>query len=185
MKKKDSASLTTTSAPIIRYRESIAYDENGEIVSDVLYRAHHENGSGFVLCYMSSLDDDIIKKVPQASILRVFFHIAFNQSYDIASGGGFKCSRKHLQETLNLTNRTIISALKWLEEHFLVKEAIINGQSDFMVNPDYATIGKEKKKRVDEWNRRCQDYIKKLESKKTVIAGNFQDSSSNSEVVSG
>ena len=45
MKKKDSASLmTTSSAPIIRYRESIAYDENDEIVSDVLYRSRYEDG---------------------------------------------------------------------------------------------------------------------------------------------
>ena len=58
-----------------------------------------------------------------------------------------------------------MSSLKWLEENFLVKEAIINGQSDFMVNPDYATIGKNKKIRVAEWNRRCQAYIKKLEDK--------------------
>ena len=47
--------------------------------------------------------------------------------------------------------------------------AIINGQSDFMVNPDFVVIGKNKKIRVAEWNRRCEAYLKKLESKSTKI----------------
>lgn len=148
----------------IAYRESIAYNEDGEIIFDSIYQSSSQNGSGFVINYIKTCDE-LVQNVPQGSILRVFFHISFNQSYDIYNGGGFKCSRKHLQETLNLTAKTVWIALKWLEENFLVKEAIINGQSDFMVNPDFITIGKEKKKRVAEWNRRCAEYVKKVGNK--------------------
>lgn len=164
MKKKESASLTTNSAPIIRYRESIAYDENGEIVSDVLYRSRYENGSGFMLCYMSSMENFAIN-VKQASIWRVFFYIAAHQQYGNDGVFGLRCSKKHLQEVLNIQVATLWSAINWLKDNFLINETQADGVFEYMVNPEILTIGKSKKLRVAEWNRRCAEYIKKLEAK--------------------
>ena len=100
MKKKDGASQNLDYIPTIRFRESIAYDENGEIVSDVLYRAHHENGSGFMLGYMSNIDK-LILSTKHPSILRVFFHIACHQQYGNDGIFGYRCSKKYLQDTLD------------------------------------------------------------------------------------
>ena len=147
----------------IAYREAIAYDESGGVVFDALYKPHSQNGSGWMITYTNT-NEELLKKVTSPSILRIFFYFSIRQSYDIENGGGFKCTRRYLQETLHLTKKTVISSLKWLEENFLIKEAIINGQSDFLVNPDFATIGKNKKDRVNEWNRRCGEYVKKLEA---------------------
>ena len=164
MKKKDGASQNSDSIPTIRFRESIAYDENGEIVSDVLYRAHHENGSGFMLGYMSNIDK-LILSTKHPSILRVFFHIACHQQYGNDGIFGYRCSKKYLQDTLDIKRPALWSALNWLKEKFIINEMPSGGVFEFMVNPDFVTIGKEKKKRVSEWNRRCTEYIKKLESK--------------------
>ena len=164
MKKKAIASLTTNSAPIIRYRESIAYDENGEIVSDVLYRSRYENESDFMLCYMSIISD-LATNVKQASILRVFLYISSHQQYGNDGVFGLSCSKKYLQDILGIQKPTLWSAIKWLKDNFLINEMQVAGVFEFMVNLDFITIGKDKKKRVAEWNRRCEEYIKKLESK--------------------
>ena len=153
MKKKYLASQIAETAPIIRYSESIAYDENGEIVSDILYRSHYENGSGFMLCYMSNIDE-LITKVKQASILRVFFHISSHQQYGNDNVFGLRCSKKHLQDTLGIQRPTLWVAINWLKNNFLINEMQVAGVFEYMVNPNFVTIGKEKKKRVDEWNRR-------------------------------
>ena len=166
MKKKDVASRSSDSAPIIRYRESIAYDENGEVVSDVLYRTHYENGSGFMIGYMSNIDE-LILNTKHPSILRVFFHIACHQQYGNDGIFGYRCSKKHLQDALSIQRPALWSALNWLKEKFIINETQVAGVFEFMVNPDFVTIGKEKKKRVAEWNRRCAEYVEKLESKKT------------------
>lgn len=164
MKKKDNASQILDSTPIIRYRESIAYDENGEIVSDVLYRSRYENGSGFMLCYMSMISD-LATNVKQASILRVFLYISSHQQYGNDGVFGLRCSKKHLQDILGIQKPTLWSALNYLKDNFLINETQVAGVFEYMVNPNFVTIGKSKKFRVAEWNRRCEAYIKKLESK--------------------
>lgn len=184
MKKKKVASEKAETAPIVRYRQSISYDENGDIISSVLYRPHYENGSGFMLCYMSNIDE-LVLNVKQPSILRAFFHIAANQQYGNSGVFGYRCSKKHLQDVLGIQRPTLWAAINWLKDNFLINETQVDGVFEYMVNPEILTIGKSKKFRVAEWNRRCQDYIKKLESKKTDNATNAPDSSSNSEVVSG
>ena len=158
---KDDEKATT-----IAYREAIAYDENGEVVFDTIYKPHSQNGSGWMMTYINTTEE-LLKEVTSPSILRIFFYLSIHQSYDIKCGGGCKCTRRYLQETLRLTKKTVITSLKWLEENFLIKEASIGGQSDFLVNPSLATIGKKKDERVAEWNRRCKEYIKKLEANQT------------------
>ena len=150
----------------IAYRQSIGIDENGEIIYDVLKKNCWQNGSGFVISYSDKICN-LIENVPTGSVLRVFFYIAHNQQYgDDDAHFGYACTRKFLQEKLNLKQqKSVFSALKWLKDNFLINETKVNGVPEFMVNPDYVTIGTKKKKREIEWNRRCQAYIKKLESK--------------------
>lgn len=168
MKEKDSASQTTTKTSNISYREAIAYDENGEIIFDALYRPKSQNGSGFMLCYMSMIGD-LVTNVKQASILRVFLYISSHQNYGNDGVFGYRCSKKHLQDVLGIQKPTLWSAINWLKDNFLINETKIAGVFEYMVNPDFVTIGKDKKMRVAEWNRRCEAYLKKLESKSTKL----------------
>lgn len=149
----------------ITYRQSIGIDENGEIIYDVLKKNCWQNGSGFMISYSDKICNLAIE-APHGSILRVFLYIAHNQQYgDDDAHFGYSCSKKHLTETLGLNRKSIYNALNWLKEKFIVNEEKVDGNVEFMVNPDYVTIGAKKKKRVAEWNRRCAEYIKKLESK--------------------
>ena len=132
-------------------------DENGEVVFDVFKKNCWENGKNFVISNSKRICQ-LITKVPTGSILRVFFYIAPNQQY----GGddlhfGFSCTRKHLEEVLNLNRKSIYTALKWLEENRLVVATKVNGNIEFMVNPNYVTIGTHKRKRIAEWERRLKE----------------------------
>ena len=98
---------------------------------------------------------EFVKKHSTGSILQIFFYLALNQDSNSENViGGFKCTKKHLQDELKLRKSTVWSALKYLEDELLVNEAIINGQTEFMVNPYYVMVGDDKQRRIDEWKRR-------------------------------
>ena len=98
---------------------------------------------------------EFVKKHSTGSILQIFFYLALNQDSNSENViGGFKCTKKHLQDELKLRKSTVWSALKYLEDELLVNEAIINGQTEFMVNPYYVMVGDDREKRIAEWKRR-------------------------------
>ena len=169
MRKKKVATPKAETPPIIRYRQVSSFDENGEVITSTLFRPHFENGSGFVLWYMSEMERLAIG-AKQASVFRVLFYIAAHQQYGNDGVFGYRCSKKHLQDTLGIQAATLWSALKWLKENFIINEMQVDGVFEFMVNPDIATIGKEKKKRVKEWDRRCAEYISQYETKQAEKA---------------
>lgn len=143
--------------PKVYERVFMECDKNGEIIRSYSSRSRSQNGSGFVLSYTEKISE-LILKVEQASILRVFFYIAHHQHHEL---GGYRCSRKHLAETLNLNAKTVYDALKWLQDHFIVNESRVDGQLEFMVNPAYVTVGADKKKRLALWNSRWESHWKK------------------------
>lgn len=139
-------------------------DENGEVVYDILKRrGQTENGSGFVISYTEQMTDFIVK-TRVSSVVRVFVYLAHNQQYANSGQFGYRCSRKHLEDVLQLDRKSVYSSLKFLEEQFLVLETRINGQSEFMVNPKYVTIGKSRREREVEWSRRWAEHWKKTKS---------------------
>lgn len=149
----------------VSYKTTTAYDDNGEILYEVTKIPYKANGSGFVISYTDKICE-LLAKITTGSILRVFMYIAHNQAYgNDGRQFGYRCSKKHLQEVLKIDRTTIWDALKYLKENFLVLETVIDGQSEFMVNPNYITIGSNKKQRVMEWNRRWEEYFKRTGGK--------------------
>ena len=113
---------------------------------------------------------EFVKKHSTGSILQIFFYLAFNQPSDVENCPvGFKCSRKFLEDELKLRKSTVWSALKYLEDELLVNETIINGQTEFMVNPYYVMVGEDRDKRIAEWARRV-----KLDNEKRRAKRNLQ-----------
>ena len=113
---------------------------------------------------------EFVKKHSTGSILQIFFYLAFNQPPDVENlSVGFKCSRKFLEDELKLRKSTVWSALKYLEDELLVNETIINGQTEFMVNPYYVMVGEDRDKRIAEWARRV-----KLDNEKRRAKRNLQ-----------
>lgn len=142
------------------YKETIAYDENGEMVYDVVKRPNKQNGSGFVISYTEKMSE-FLTKYSAGSVVRVFLYLAHHQQY--GSDGkqfGYRCSHKYLQQVLNLDRKSVFNALSTLKDDYLVNEARIEGFTEFMVNPLYVTIGADKKARMREWNLRWEQQWK-------------------------
>ena len=137
------------------YQQFVGVNAKGEVVYDVTKRARvTQNGDGFVISYTEKMCD-FLSRVSTGSIVRVFLYIAHNQNYgNDGKAFGYRCSHKYLQQVLRMTKPTLWEALKYLKDNFLVNECRVNGLPEFMVNPNYVTIGNDKKARVAEWNRR-------------------------------
>lgn len=162
MKKLEKKILSFNEAA--RYRQVTVTDKNGEIVSDVTRRVSRPNGSGFVISYTEKMLD-FLKKNSTSATIRVFLFLAHRQGYGDNGIYGCRCSKKYLQEVLHLSKPSVWSALNYLIDNFLVVENKFDGQTEFMVNPDYVTLGTNKQARLREWSQRWQWYFKNKENK--------------------
>lgn len=149
----------------VTYKEVISYNDDGEVVSDVMTRVKSPNGGGFVISYTESMCE-FLEKTKQGAVVRIFLYLAHHQQYGHNGVFGYRCSHKFLQQVLNLDRKTVYSALTVLKEQFLVNESKIDGQTEFMVNPRYVTIGSERKARDREWNRRWEEHWKRVNAGK-------------------
>ena len=140
------------------YKQTITYDDNGNILRRSSPHKISQNGSGFVISYTDKMLE-LLTDLKMPSALNIFLYIAHKQGYGNPVYG-FRCSKKHLQETLSLSRTQVWESLKLLREKFLVLETTIDGQSEFMVNPSYITIGSDKKSRLREWSRRWEEHFK-------------------------
>lgn len=145
--------------------ETIKYDDDGEIIVDTVRKSRSQNGSGFVISYTSKMCD-FITQTRQGSVVRLFVYLAHNQQYGTDEKTyGYRCTHKFLQQVLGMDRKSIYNALQYLKEKFLVVESRVDGQIEFMVNPNYVTIGTGKKERMMVWNKRWADYFKALGAK--------------------
>lgn len=108
---------------------------------------------------------DFLSKTTQGSYVRVFLYLAQKQGYGLDGVFGFRTTRKHIAQFLHLTPRGVFKALEWLKENFLVNELRIDGSLEFMVNPDYVSIGGDRKARDREWSSRWSFYWKHVNDK--------------------
>lgn len=144
--------------------ETSTYDENGELIAQSLRPFRPRNGSGFVISYTEKMCE-FLEKVSSGSIVRVFLYIAQRQSYGTDGRVfGYRTSHKYLRQVLRIDRSTLWDALKFLKDNFLVHVGKIDGTYEFMVNPQYITIGSDKKTRMNEWNRRWAQTF--MEAKK-------------------
>lgn len=157
------SSIVDKNAPVYR-AEYTLIDTNGEVVKEVSYIKRQKNRKGFVLMYTAKMIE-FLSKVKQGSVVRVFLYLAQKQGYGIDGVFGFRTTRKHLREFLGLDAKSVYSALEYLKEKFLVNEMVIDGAREYMVNPEYITIGSDRKAREREWSARWSFYWKHVADK--------------------
>lgn len=144
----------------VKFVTTTLTDPNGEVITQVTKVHKYANGSGFVISYTEKMCDFLIK-VSTGSVVRVFLYIAHHQNYGTDGRTfGYRCSHKYLQQVLRMDKSTLWDALKYLKDNYLVHVGKVEGYNEFMVNPDYVTIGQDKKGRRAEWNRRWQQTLK-------------------------
>lgn len=147
----------------VRYQEVAVYGDDGELIYSVQRRVVPKNGSGFVLSYTSAMTN-FIEKCSTGAVVRVFVYLAHRQAYGNDGVFGLRTTRGNLAKTLSLTRKTIYSALEFLKANRLISEIKIDGCFEYMVNPDYVTIGTDRKGRQREWDRRMAFYEQSLSS---------------------
>lgn len=153
--------LTSEAVESPRWGETVITDSNGEVVNHKIYRVRQKNRGGFVICYTARMAE-FIENHSAGSVVRVFLYIAQKQTYGNDGVFGFRTTRSYLAKTLGLTRKTVYSALEYLKSNFYINELRIDGSLEFMVNPDFITIGNDRKSRDREWNARWEFYWKKL-----------------------
>ena len=147
----------------LKITSQTVFDKN--IRSDYNLRDFFSREAIFMVNF-SDRCSEFIKNNNVSSIVRIFFYIAFNQDTNGENvTSGFKCSRNFLCDELKLRKSTVWAALKYLEDELLVNEAIINGQTEFMVNPYFVMVGDDRDKRIAEWARRVNLDNEKRRSK--------------------
>lgn len=133
--------------------------ESGEIIKSSMSSVRNMNGSGFVISYTEKMCE-FLQKVNAGAVVRIFLYIAHHQNYGTDGIWGYRCSRQYLSDILHLDRKSVYSSLKYLIDNFLIVENRFDGSLEFMVNPDYVTIGSDKKARQREWSNRWTMYYK-------------------------
>lgn len=132
------------------YKQTIVYDgDSGEVLSDTT-RSGSGNGKGWVIMYTDKVNE-LVTKCKSAATLRIFMLLAAGQQFEER---GMVTTKKAVQEHLGIDKKTCIEGFKWLKDNMIINECKINGCTEFMVNPLYITVGRDKKKRQAEWVRR-------------------------------
>lgn len=149
------------------YRHVMTMNEHGEVLAESEYVIKPKNGSGFVLSYTQKMCD-FLETCSTGSTVRIFIYIAHRQNYGVDGVFGFRTTRENLCKTLNLTRKTVYTALEFLKSGFYINELRIDGCFEYMVNPSYVTIGADRKLREREWTRRWAIYLKLQQAKNSV-----------------
>ena len=131
-------------------KQTSIYDEGtGELVREVVTRGS-PNGRGWVIVYTENVQE-LLLKCNSAATLKVFMFLSVNQQFEER---GFVTTKKAVQDKLGIDKKTCITAFNWLKENMVINEYRVNGCTEFMVNPRYVTVGRDKKAREKEWVRR-------------------------------
>lgn len=149
---------------------SIYDDETGELIREVTSKGS-PNGRGWVMMYTDNVQE-LLLKCNSAATLKVFMLLAVNQKFEER---GYITTKQAVQEKLGITKKTCIEAFNWLKENMVINEIRVNGCTEFMVNPRYVTVGRDKKAREKEWVKRWTGGVVSTqrlpESKKIKLIG--------------
>lgn len=80
--------------------------------------------------------------------LKVFLALSSKQEFERR----IKITKKAIAEEFNISYDNVVRGFNWLKENGYLKERKIDGLSEFLLNPDMTTCGRNKKKKVELWN---------------------------------
>ena len=130
----------------ISKRVTITDTETGEIIRDsVSYGS--QNGVDWMIVYKEAYRYLLIENT-NPSVLRVFGLLMTKQEFE----KGIKATKKSIADELKISYDSVMIAFKWLKENGYVKEHKVDGITEFVLNPDVTTCGKNRKAKIDLWN---------------------------------
>lgn len=126
-------------------KQAIINLETGELV-EIAQRKFKEKGRNFVMQSQLSLEDISRDKSLNGTDLRVLSFILSKIDYtNIACvSQAFICERMDVQHSL------VSQSIKKLIERGYISKVNVHGHGGYMVNPDYAIKGRDKKSQLQE-----------------------------------
>lgn len=143
----------------MRVVETRILDANtGEIVSERTTYGNN-NGSGWVIHYLK-LSEVLARRCDSAVTFRVL-HLLISRLNSYSSDEGIVCSRKWIQDSLNVSRKSVYNALQWLAANDIFVESVNDGCTEFFPNPEFITIGKNKRAREKRYKAiKSENYIR-------------------------
>lgn len=105
-----------------------------------------QNGDGWMIVYRDAISL-LTDTAPDFTTLKVFLKLAAKQGFE----NGVKITKKAIMDEIKVSRSQGWRAFKWLKEHDYVKERKVNGQTEFLLNPNVTTCGKNKKDKIRLW----------------------------------
>ena len=128
----------------VAWQTTIFDEETGEIIkSHVNFGT--QNGDGWVIVYRDTYA--LLNKIAPPSALRIFNELMTKQQFE----GGIRTTKKAIANALDISEPQSWRAFKWLKERGYLKERKINGQTEFLLNPNVTTCGKNRDDKIALW----------------------------------
>ena len=126
-------------------RVTITDIDTGLIIKDSINYGT-QNGDDWVIWYREALEK-LAFNAPLIA-LKILFFLASKQEFE----NGIKITKKFISEKLDISSAQLWRGFKWLKENGYVKEHKVNGITEFVLNPNVTTCGKNRKAKIDLWN---------------------------------
>ena len=91
---------------------------------------------------------NLAQETTNPSVLRVFISLMSQQEFE----HGVRTTKKAVADGLSISYDSVMVAFKWLKENNYIKERKVKGQTEFLLNPDVTSCGKNKQKKLALWN---------------------------------
>ena len=91
--------------------------------------------------------NDLTDSVPDLTTLKLFLKLSSKQEYE----GGLKIAKKFIADELKISRTQLWRSFKWMKENGYVKEHKVNGITEFVLNPNVTTCGKNRKEKIKLW----------------------------------
>ena len=124
---------------------TIFNSETGEVIKNAV-SSRSQNGDNWVIWYREAL----MTLTVDAPLVawKVLAALSSKQEFE----GGINTTKKAIADSVKISYDNVARGFKWLKENSYVKERKVNGQTQFLLNPNVTTCGKNRKAKIDLWN---------------------------------
>ena len=118
--------------------------ETGEIIRNAVSFGS-QNGDDWVIWYRNALRSLAIDAPLVA--WKVLAALASKQEFE----DGINTTKQAVADSLKISYDNVMRGFKWLKENKYLKERKVNGQTQFLLNPNVTTCGKNRKAKIELW----------------------------------
>lgn len=150
--------------PIVHIHE-IVNDETGELIAHNEYRGT-QNGKDWWIMYRITMAFIASGKLTYSAV-RVYMHITARADWR----GVLATTQTAMAKEIGISKQAVSNALEELKHYDLIRATKERGVPVYIVNPAYATLGKDKKRRLKIFNELpCAENYVRIDSEEYIAA---------------